>query len=90
MVFASRRHEANIAAGAGTGVFGNQPVYLLVLHGHFVCSGCSGPAGHKAPHGDVITTVLDRTTLQDLDFGVGGEVDTSKLSPGLQLQIGQS
>jgi hypothetical protein len=42
-VFASRRHEANIAAGAGTGVPGRQPVYLVVIRGHFVCSGCTAP-----------------------------------------------
>jgi hypothetical protein len=36
MVFASRRHEANIAAGAGTGVPGIQPVYLVVVRGHFI------------------------------------------------------
>src|SRR5437868_158889 len=86
-VFASRRHEANIAAGAGTGVFGSQPVYLVVVRGHFTCTGCSGPPGHTAPSGDVVTMVLDRTTLGGLDFGIGGSVDTSKLGPGLPVQL---
>ena len=88
MVFASRRHEANIAAGAGTGVIGSQRVYLVVIRGHFVCSGCSGPLGYVPPKGDVITMVLDRTNLQSLDFGIGSPVDTSKVGPGLPLALG--
>src|SRR5262249_3842187 len=64
MIYASRRHEANIAAGAGTGVYGEQPVYLVVVHGNFVCNLCSGPRGHTAPRGTVITSVVDRKTLQ--------------------------
>lgn len=89
-VFASRRHEANIAAGAGTGVFGSQPVYLVVVRGRFVCTGCSGPAGHTPPRGDVITMVLARRTLQSLDFGIGGHVNTSKVGPGLPLVLGHA
>lgn len=89
-VFASRRHEANIAAGAGTGVPGVQPVYLVVIHGHFVCKGCSGPAGHAPPRGHVITLVLTRKTLQGLDFGIGGPVNTSKVGPGLPLTLGHA
>jgi hypothetical protein len=88
MIYASRRHEANIAAGAGTGVFGEQPVYLVVVRGQFVCNSCSGPRGHIAPRGNIITTVVDRKTLQGLDFGIGGRVDTSKLGPGLPLALG--
>ncbi|HZS31417.1 MAG TPA: hypothetical protein VFA37_09185 [Gaiellaceae bacterium] len=86
-VFASGRHEANVAAGAGTGVIGSQPVYLVVIRGHFVCSGCSGPAGSTPPTGDVITLVLDRTTLRNLDFGIGGNAHTSMLGPGLPLRL---
>ncbi len=89
MVFASQRHEANIAAGAGTGVFGRQPVYLVVLRGHFVCYACSRPSSAVPPQrGDVITMVLDRKTLQGLDGGIGGHVDTSKVGPGLPLALG--
>ena len=88
MVYASRRHEANIAAGAGTGVFGHQPVYLVVARGHFTCSGCGGPGPSTPPSGSVITLIVDRTTLQSLDFGFGGQVDTSMLAPGLPLQLG--
>ena len=90
MIYASRRHEANIAAGAGTGVPGEQPVYLLVARGQFVCSTCSGPPGNfQPPHGNVITMVVDRRTLQDLDGGIGGRVDTSRLGPGLPLALGR-
>ncbi len=86
-VFASRRHEANIAAGAGTGVFGRQPVYLLVLNGSFTCSDCTGPPGGAEPKGDVVTLVVDRSTLRGLDFGFGGPVDTSNVGPGLPLRL---
>ncbi len=89
-VYVSRRHEANIAAGAGTGVFGEQPVYLVVIQGQFTCSSCSGPGSSTALTGTVITLIVDRTTLQSLDFGFGGDVDTSKLGPGLPLQLGQA
>jgi hypothetical protein len=88
IIYASRRHEANIAAGAGTGVFGEQPVYLVVVRGQFVCNSCSGPPGHTAPRGNTITTVVDRKTLQGLDFGIGGRVDTRKLGAGLRLTLG--
>ncbi len=87
-IYASRRHEANIAAGSGSGVPGAQPVYLVVIRGHFVCGGCSSPGGTaNPPSGDVITSVVDRKTLQDLDFGIGSQVDTSKLAPGLPLSL---
>jgi hypothetical protein len=87
-VFASGRHEANIAAGAGTGVPGSEPVYLVIIRGHFVCSDCTGPANAAPPHGNVITMVLDRKTLRGLDGGIGGHVDTSKVGPGLPLRLG--
>ena len=84
MVFASRRHEANIAAGAGTGVFGEQPVYLVVIRGNFVAS-----FGRGSPErASVVTLVLDRKTLAHLDYGFGGPVDTSKVGPGLPLHLG--
>lgn len=88
MVFATRRHKANIAAGAGSGVPGSQPVYLVVVRGHFVCSKrCPGLPDAVPPRGDVITMVLDRRTLQALDSGIGGPVDTSRVAPGLPLRL---
>ena len=90
MVYATRRHEANVAGGAGTGVPGSQPVYLVIARGHFVCSGCRGPAGAAAPRGNVIMMVLDRRTLRGLDGGIGGNVDTSKVGPGLPIPLHQT
>jgi hypothetical protein len=87
MVYATRRHEANIAAGAGTGVFGRTPVYLVIIRGHFVCDSCSGPAGSAAPTGDVVTLVVSRKTLLGLDGGIGGQTDTSGVGPGLPLPL---
>lgn len=87
MVYASRRHEANIAAGAGTGVYGRTPVYLVIMRGHFVCDSCTGPAGSAAPTGNVVTMVLARKTLQGLDGGIGGRTDTRGVGPGLPLPL---
>jgi len=45
--------------------------YLIVARGRFVCDGCSGPAGHKPPHGTVETRVWSRAE-GGTDFGIGG------------------
>jgi hypothetical protein len=90
MVYATRRHEANVAGGAGTGVPGSQPVYLVIARGHFICSDCSRPAGAAAPSGNVIMMVLDRRTLRGLDGGIGGHLNTSKVGPGLPVQLNQA
>jgi hypothetical protein len=96
MVFATGRHEANIAGGAGSGIPGNAPVYLVIVRGQFVCKGCSSPAVPTSsgrswhPRGNVMMMVLDRNTLQSLDGGIGGQVDTSKVGPGLQLRLGRA
>ena len=88
MVYASRRHEANIAAGAGTGVFGEDPVYLVVLRGDFIVSPEPAP-GPMPPHkSNVITFVVTRDTLRQLDYGFGGTVNTSSVGPGLPLRVG--
>ncbi len=88
MVYASRRHEANIAAGAGTGVPGSQPVYLVVLRGDFLASYPSAPGPIAPKRTSVITMILDRTSLRQLDYGFGSEVDTSQVGPGLPLALG--
>ena len=44
--------------------------YLIVLHGHFVCHGCSVPPGAKLPRGTVATEVWSPKTGQT-DFGLG-------------------
>ena len=51
-------------------VNGDQPVYEMVIQGHFTCGGCSIPPGAKVPTGSVITSSVDRQTLEGLDFGI--------------------
>ena len=51
-------------------VNGDQPVYELVLEGHFTCGTCSIPPGAKTPTGSVMTSSEDRQTLEGLDFGL--------------------
>jgi hypothetical protein len=87
-VYASRRHEANIAAGAGTGVLGEQPVYLVVLEGNFLASYPSAPGPRAPERTRFITMILDRKTLRQLDYGFGGSVNTSTIGSGLQLRLG--
>ena len=45
--------------------------YLIVLHGHFVCAGCTGPvAGAKPARGKIATEVWSPKTGRT-DFGLG-------------------
>jgi hypothetical protein len=50
-----------------------QRFYLIVLHGQFVCTGCTGPAGAKPPHGTIETHVLS-STGRPTDFGLGSSL----------------
>lgn len=43
--------------------------YLVVLHGHFVCESCSGPAGAKPPRGTIATEVWS-PKAGGTDFGL--------------------
>jgi hypothetical protein len=88
MVYASQRQQARIAVGARAGVPGSQPVYLVVLRGHFI--GPSPPAGGDAGRleANVITMILDRTTLRQFYYGFGSHVDTNNVGPGLRLTLG--
>lgn len=54
--------------------------YLIVLHGHFVCGGCTGPTpGAKPARGKIVTEVWSPKTGQT-DFGIGNKpVATSHL-----------
>jgi len=52
-----------------TGREATEPFYLIVLHGHFVCTGCTGPAGHKPPRGTIETHVWS-PKAGSLDFGI--------------------
>ena len=44
--------------------------YLIVLHGHFSCYGCSVPAGASAPTGTIETSVWSHAA-GGTDFGIG-------------------
>jgi hypothetical protein len=57
-------------------VNGDQPVYEVVIQGHFTCGGCSIPPGAKVPTGSVITSSVDRRTFQGLDFGITRSLPT--------------
>jgi hypothetical protein len=47
--------------------------YLIVLHGHFVCGGCTGPvAGAKPARGKIATEVWSPKTGHT-DFGIGNK-----------------
>ena len=46
------------------------PVYLVTIHGHFVCDTCTGPAGAKAPRGTYISVVVDAKSFTGMDFGL--------------------
>jgi hypothetical protein len=46
-----------------------QRFYLIVLHGNFVCSDCTGPAGAKPPQGTIETHVWSRAE-GSTDFGI--------------------
>lgn len=63
--------------------------YLIVLHGHFVCNGCSRPFGSKArpPRGKIATEVWSPRTGQT-DFGLGNRpVAMSHLGGPTVIQI---
>jgi hypothetical protein len=49
--------------------------YLIVLHGNFVCDGCSRPHGStaKPPRGKIATEVWSLKTGQT-DFGIGNKL----------------
>lgn len=47
--------------------------YLIVLHGQFVCTGCTGPAGSKPPHGTIETHVWSRAE-GSTDFGISSSL----------------
>jgi hypothetical protein len=47
--------------------------YLLVLHGHFVCGSCSGPAGAKPPHGTIETHIWSPAE-GSTDFGISNSL----------------
>jgi hypothetical protein len=70
-VYGPASRQALVKASSGD-IVENTPgrFYLYVLHGHFVCTDCSGPAGHKAPSGTIETYVWSPTG-GGTDYGIG-------------------
>jgi photosystem II stability/assembly factor-like uncharacterized protein len=62
------------AAAGGDVVNSNQPVYMIVIQGKFVCETCSRPPGAPAPRGSVATLSIDRKTFRVTDFGLTDRV----------------
>jgi hypothetical protein len=54
----------------------DQPVYEVVMQGHFTCDSCSVPLGAQPPTGSVITSSVDRQTLEGVDFGITRSLPT--------------
>lgn len=50
---------------------GGVPVYLVTMQGHFVAYGVSVPAGASAPTGRYASLVLDTSTFDSMDLGIG-------------------
>lgn len=57
----------------------DQDVYVLVLRGHFTCTGCSRPPGAPPPTGTIAAVVLDRRTLDQVEFGLSDRLDVGPL-----------
>jgi len=55
---------------AGASVNSDQPVYFVVLHGHFTANGASIPEGASAPTGSVLTLTIDPNTNEITDLGI--------------------
>jgi hypothetical protein len=75
-VYGPGSRSALVEASSGDGVTESagelkQRFYLVVLHGQFVCDGCSGPAGHKPPRGTIETHVWS-SVEKSTDFGISG------------------
>jgi hypothetical protein len=64
----------------------DQPVYFVVIHGHFVGAGLSRPSGAPVQTGSTIAIVWDPIKQQVTDFHLGeNELDTSSLGAGVSL-----
>ena len=73
----STRRAANVAMnGDIVDTDPNEAVWAIVVVGKapFVCADCSVMAGAKAPQGTVITLVVDASSFNGLDSGLGNQV----------------
>jgi hypothetical protein len=72
----------------GEVVDSNQPVYLVVLHGHFVYRYARGIG--PPPTGTVLTLTIDAATGDSLDLGLGnGPSGAARLGPVRPLALGR-
>jgi hypothetical protein len=67
------RRQAAQDATHGDIVNANEPVYLVVITGHFVANDVSVPAGQPAPRGTTITMSIDTSTMQTVDWGLSSQ-----------------
>jgi hypothetical protein len=87
VVYVTSRQTANIAA-ASERVDSDQATYLVVLQGHFIGPMPFAPRPRMRATGHVITLVIDSTTNQMTDFGVGNhEPDVARLSRPVPLHL---
>ena len=68
--FATTNAAALSADDAGAQAATDQPVYYIVIHGHFVAYSAPRPYGSPAPQGTVITLGIDASTGDETSFSV--------------------
>jgi hypothetical protein len=81
-------HARAVAVTMSDGVEGDQPVWVVQIEGvtDFVCDQCSVPPGAHAPRGRFELQIVDASTFQPLDFGIGStKTDLTKLGPVVNL-----
>ena len=66
------RDRTAVKASSGATITANQPVYLVVLTGHFK-TGAVGPAPGRVVTGAFASVVLDARTGRDTDFSIGNQ-----------------
>ena len=72
-VYGPASRETLVAASSGDWTYVSpreqkERFYLVVLHGHFVCDDCSGPARRKPLHGTIETRIWSQAA-GGTDFG---------------------
>jgi hypothetical protein len=73
LVYGPNSRYALVKASSGDLVQKNagKDYYLLVLYGHFVCGGCTGPAPEAKPARGKIATEVLSAKVRETDFGLG-------------------
>ena len=73
-VWVRSRHRVAVKVTSGAVVSSNEPVYVIVIIGHFTDSTASVPAGRRFPTGSVASFVIDVHTLRLVDAGVANHL----------------